>query len=64
MITHDLDTIFRICNRVGVIVDRNMVQDTLRRHRATTRIRGFRRISMARAPRASAAAQDGVTHGA
>jgi phospholipid/cholesterol/gamma-HCH transport system ATP-binding protein len=28
MITHDLDTIFRICGRVGVIVDRKMVQDT------------------------------------
>jgi phospholipid/cholesterol/gamma-HCH transport system ATP-binding protein len=28
MITHDLDTIFRICGRVGVIVDRHMVQDT------------------------------------
>jgi phospholipid/cholesterol/gamma-HCH transport system ATP-binding protein len=27
MITHDLDTIFRICARVGVIVDRRMVQD-------------------------------------
>jgi phospholipid/cholesterol/gamma-HCH transport system ATP-binding protein len=27
MITHDLDTIFRICTRVGVIVDRHMVQD-------------------------------------
>jgi phospholipid/cholesterol/gamma-HCH transport system ATP-binding protein len=29
MITHDLDTIFRTCNRVGVIVDRRMVTDTL-----------------------------------
>ncbi len=29
MITHDLDTIFRTCNRVGVIVDRHMVCDTL-----------------------------------
>jgi phospholipid/cholesterol/gamma-HCH transport system ATP-binding protein len=28
MITHDLDTIFRTCNRVGVIVDRRMVTDT------------------------------------
>jgi phospholipid/cholesterol/gamma-HCH transport system ATP-binding protein len=28
MITHDLDTIFRICERVGVIVDRRMVQDS------------------------------------
>ncbi|HVW70236.1 MAG TPA: ATP-binding cassette domain-containing protein [Steroidobacteraceae bacterium] len=29
MITHDLDTIFRTCNRVGVIVDHRMVVDTL-----------------------------------
>jgi phospholipid/cholesterol/gamma-HCH transport system ATP-binding protein len=29
MITHDLDSIFRTCNRVGVIVDRAMETDTL-----------------------------------
>jgi phospholipid/cholesterol/gamma-HCH transport system ATP-binding protein len=29
MITHDLDTIFRTCNRVGVIIDRMMTSDTL-----------------------------------
>lgn len=29
MITHDLDTIFRTCNRVGVIVDRHMVSGTV-----------------------------------
>ena len=29
MITHDLDTIFRTCNRVGVIVDRRMVSGTV-----------------------------------
>ncbi len=29
MVTHDLDTIYRICNRVGVIVDRRMVSGTL-----------------------------------
>jgi len=29
MVTHDLDTIYRTCNRVGVIVDRHMVSDTL-----------------------------------
>jgi phospholipid/cholesterol/gamma-HCH transport system ATP-binding protein len=28
MITHDLDTIFRLCDRVGVIVDRSMITDT------------------------------------
>jgi len=31
MITHDLDTIFRTCDRVGVIVDHHMVSDTLER---------------------------------
>lgn len=31
MITHDLDSIFRTCNRVGVIVDRRMEVDTLAR---------------------------------
>ena len=31
MITHDLDTIFRTCNRVGVIVDKAMLTDTLER---------------------------------
>jgi phospholipid/cholesterol/gamma-HCH transport system ATP-binding protein len=29
MITHDLDTIYRTCNRVGVIVDGLMISDTL-----------------------------------
>ena len=29
MITHDLDSIFRTCNRVGVIVDKRMEIDTL-----------------------------------
>jgi phospholipid/cholesterol/gamma-HCH transport system ATP-binding protein len=29
MITHDLDTIFRTCNRVGVIVDQRMISGTL-----------------------------------
>jgi phospholipid/cholesterol/gamma-HCH transport system ATP-binding protein len=31
MITHDLDSIFRTCNRVGVIVDGRMESDTLQR---------------------------------
>jgi phospholipid/cholesterol/gamma-HCH transport system ATP-binding protein len=31
MITHDLDSIFRTCNRVGVIVDHHMESDTLER---------------------------------
>ncbi len=29
MITHDLDTIFRTCSRVGVLVDGRMISDTL-----------------------------------
>jgi phospholipid/cholesterol/gamma-HCH transport system ATP-binding protein len=29
MITHDLDTLFRTCSRVGVIVDGRMISDTL-----------------------------------
>ena len=29
MITHDLDTIYRTCNRVGVIIDRKMTSDTV-----------------------------------
>jgi len=29
MITHDLDTIFRICNRIGVIVEGRMISGTL-----------------------------------
>jgi len=31
MITHDLDTIFSTCNRVGVLVDRHLVVDTVER---------------------------------
>ena len=31
MITHDLDSIFRVCNRVGVIVDRRLVADEIGR---------------------------------
>jgi phospholipid/cholesterol/gamma-HCH transport system ATP-binding protein len=29
MITHDLDTLFQTCSRVGVIVDKHMISDTL-----------------------------------
>jgi phospholipid/cholesterol/gamma-HCH transport system ATP-binding protein len=29
MVTHDLDTLFRTCSRVGVIVERRMITDTL-----------------------------------
>ena len=37
MITHDLDTIFRTCNRVGVIVDSHMEVDTLAAHRRSSK---------------------------
>ena len=29
MITHDLDTLFRTCTRIGVIVDKHMISDSL-----------------------------------
>jgi phospholipid/cholesterol/gamma-HCH transport system ATP-binding protein len=29
MITHDLDTLFRTCSRVGLIVDRRMISGSL-----------------------------------
>jgi phospholipid/cholesterol/gamma-HCH transport system ATP-binding protein len=29
MITHDLDTLLAVCNRVAVLVDRKIVVDTL-----------------------------------
>lgn len=29
MVTHDLDSLFRTCNRVGVIVERRMITDTV-----------------------------------
>jgi len=48
MITHDLDSIFRTCNRVGVIVDRHMVSDTLDGI-VQTRTRGSSRTSTANA---------------
>ena len=59
MITHDLDSIFRTCNRVGVIVDRRMVSDTLARHR-TIPIRGSRRISTGRARYKAREARNGA----
>ena len=48
MITHDLDTLFQTCSRVGVIIDGRMIT----RHAAglaqESRIRGFRNISTGR----------------
>ena len=56
MITHDLDTIFRTCNRVGVIVDRENGNRHARGHRASTRIPGSRPTSTASARSARAGA--------
>jgi phospholipid/cholesterol/gamma-HCH transport system ATP-binding protein len=36
MITHDLDSLFRTCSRVGVIVDRRMISGTLAEMRENT----------------------------
>lgn len=64
MITHDLDTIFRTCNRVGVIVDHHMESGTLERiveHRHPW-IRAYFRGERATARAASplAGARDGA----
>ena len=62
MITHDLDTLFRTCSRVGVIVDGRMISDTLAGHAARTRIRGFRQYF--HGPRARAAETEAAKDGA
>ena len=46
MITHDLDSLFRTCDRVSVIVDGRMVTDTLPGF-SRTRIPGYTSISTA-----------------
>jgi phospholipid/cholesterol/gamma-HCH transport system ATP-binding protein len=62
MITHDLDTIFRICQRVGVIVDRRMVQDT--RERIVEHPHQWIQAYFRGARAARFAAGGGATHGA
>jgi phospholipid/cholesterol/gamma-HCH transport system ATP-binding protein len=62
MITHDLDTIFRICQRVGVIVDRRMVQDT--RERIVDHPHQWIQAYFRGARAARFAADKGATHGA
>jgi phospholipid/cholesterol/gamma-HCH transport system ATP-binding protein len=59
MITHDLDSIFRTCSRVGVIVDGHMISDTLDGIMQNPHpwIRAYFRGERARARR-------GATHGA
>jgi phospholipid/cholesterol/gamma-HCH transport system ATP-binding protein len=56
MITHDLDTIFRVCNRVGVIVDGRMITGTLEEIVRTDHpwIRDYFHGERSRAPRGEA----------
>jgi len=56
MITHDLDTIFRVCNRVGVIVDGKMISGTLEEIVANPHpwIRDYFHGERSRAPREQA----------
>ena len=66
MITHDLDSIFRTCNRVGVIVDRHMESDTVERivHHPNPWIQEYFHGERARGARIAAGLPDGAEHGA
>jgi phospholipid/cholesterol/gamma-HCH transport system ATP-binding protein len=66
MITHDLDSIFRTCNRVGVIVDRHMESDTLERivDNPNPWIREYFHGERARGARIAAGLDSGGPHGA
>ena len=66
MITHDLDSIFRTCNRVGVIVDRHMESDTLDRivDHPNPWIREYFHGERARGARLAAGMDGGGPHGA
>ena len=66
MITHDLDSIFRTCNRVGVIVDRHMESDTVERivDHPNPWIREYFHGERARGARIAAGLPDGAEHGA
>ena len=66
MITHDLDSIFRTCNRVGVIVDRHMESDTVERivDHPNPWIREYFHGERARGARIAAGLPDGAAHGA
>jgi len=66
MITHDLDSIFRTCNRVGVIVDRHMESDTVERivDHPNPWIREYFHGERARGARIAAGLPDGAGHGA
>ena len=66
MITHDLDSIFRTCNRVGVIVDRRMESDTVERivDHPNRWIQEYFHGERARGARIAAGVEDGAGHGA
>jgi phospholipid/cholesterol/gamma-HCH transport system ATP-binding protein len=66
MITHDLDSIFRTCNRVGVIVDRHMESDTVERivDHPNPWIQEYFHGERARGARIAAGLPDGAAHGA
>jgi phospholipid/cholesterol/gamma-HCH transport system ATP-binding protein len=66
MITHDLDSIFRTCNRVGVIVDRHMESDTVERivDHPNPWIQEYFHGERARGARIAAGLADGAGHGA
>ena len=66
MITHDLDSIFRTCNRVGVIVDRRMESDTVERivDHPNRWIQEYFHGERARGARIAAGVGDGAGHGA
>jgi phospholipid/cholesterol/gamma-HCH transport system ATP-binding protein len=66
MITHDLDSIFRTCNRVGVIVDRHMESDTVERivDHPNRWIQEYFHGERARGAHIAAGLPDGAEHGA
>jgi phospholipid/cholesterol/gamma-HCH transport system ATP-binding protein len=66
MITHDLDSIFRTCNRVGVIVDGRMESDTLERivDHPNPWIQAYFHGERARGAQIAAGLPDGAAHGA
>ena len=65
MVTHDLDSIFRTCNRVGVIVNRRMESDTVERivDHPNPWIQEYFHGERARGARIAAGLDGGAPHG-